>query len=112
MYFALCLSFAVIGCDSDSNPEPEINYEFEGVVLGKGIDCGDTYLVDLKKKNGDSDIKSGTYYADNLPQEFKVKGYKMKMNCRKPNSEEAYPCATLGLGYNHVIVMESIRVPN
>lgn len=107
-YFTLLIPFIFIGCSSDNDSE-EVIYEFEATVLGKGIDCGGTFLIDLSRKYGDSDIKNGTYFADDLPEELKVKGQKLKLNCRKPTIDEAYPCITLGPGYNHVVVLESIE---
>ena len=107
-YFTLLMSFLFFGCQSDNDPEGVI-YEFEATVLGKGIDCGGTFLIDLSRKHGDSDIKNGTYFADNLPDELKVKGIKLKLNCRKPTIDEAYPCTTLGPGYYHVVVLESVE---
>lgn len=107
IYFTIFVGFTVIGCHSDNDSVPIFVYEFEAKVLGKGIDCGEAYLIDLNKTTGDSDIKNGTYYADNLPEELKLKGTRMKLNCRKPTIDEAYPCTTLGLGYFHVIVIES-----
>ncbi len=107
LFFIFLISFLVLGCDSDPDPN-ELKYEFEATVLGKGIDCG-AFLIDLNRKHGDSDIKSGTYFADNLPEALKVKGYKLRLNCRKPTIDEIYACTTLGPGYNHVLVIEGIE---
>lgn len=105
LYILVLIGFLVLGCNSDNDPDT-INYEFEATVLGKGIDCG-SFLVNLSKKNGDSDIKNGTYYANDLPVDLQVKGYKIKLNCRRPTQEENYACTTLGPGYFHLIVLES-----
>ena len=101
----ILINLFVFSCNSD-NDSDAIRYDFEATVLGKGIDC-DSFLINLSKNNGDSDIKNGTYYADDLPADLQVKGSKIKLNCRKPNPDESYACTTLGLGYSHLVVLES-----
>ena len=71
------------------------------------MDCGDTYLINLKKVTSDSEIANGTYYADNLPPHLKVAGLKIILNSRKPTNKELYACTTMGPGYSHVIVIYS-----
>lgn len=81
-------------------------YDFEAIVLSIGTDCGDTWLISLTNLNGDPEIADNTYYADNLPEEFKFEGFEIKLNCRKPGNDEFYPCTTLGPTYPHIVVTE------
>jgi len=113
LFYSMLISFSVslVSCEKDndveiSNLEIE-GYQFEATVKGKGLDCGDTYLIDLKKLNGESGIANGTYYADNLPPDLKVAGLKIRLNARKPTDDELYACTTMGPGYSHLIVTDS-----
>lgn len=107
IYLAILFGFTFIGCEKETDSENEKEYQFEATVIGKGLDCGDTYLIDLKITIGNSDIVEGTYYADDLSSDLKVVGLKIKLNCRKPNDDELYVCTTMGPSYSHVIVIDA-----
>jgi len=108
-YVILTLFSATLSsCEKDiDNTELKKSYQYEAIVKGKGLDCGDTYLVEMKKLTGEATIAEGIYYADNLPPNLKVAGLKIKLNSRNPTSEELYACTTMGPGYSHVVVIES-----
>ena len=116
LFYFMLISFSVAlaSCEKDNNVKIsnlEIEgYQFEAIVKGKGLDCGDTYLIDLKKLNGEAEIANGTYYADNLPPDLKVAGLKIRLNSRKPTNDELYACTTMGPGYSHLIVLDSKKV--
>ncbi len=98
----LCLSGLVLTtCEKDRT-----EYDFEAIVLSIGMDCGDTWIISLTNLNGDPEIADNTYYADNLPDEFKTEGLEIKLNCREPGNDELYACTTLGPTYPHIIVTE------
>lgn len=101
------LFFYLISASCDK-ADIEINFKYEATVLGKGIDCGNTFVIELKNID-ETDIADGIYYADNLNEDFKIDGFKILLNCRSPQNEELYPCTTLGFGYSHVFVTEVIK---
>lgn len=83
-------------------------------MIGKGSDCGDTFLVEFQDKLEEvHQIVGGDYwntcYADSLPNEFKMENLILYMKIRKPNQNEIGPCTALGPAYPHVIVSNVIR---
>jgi hypothetical protein len=79
-------------------------YDFEAIVLYRGLDCGDTWVIGLTNLNGDPEISESNYYADNLPEEFKIEGLEIKLDCRLPENDEYYACTTLGPAFPHIVV--------
>jgi hypothetical protein len=79
-------------------------YDFEAIVLSIGTDCGDTWIISLTNLTGDPEIADNTYYADNLPEEFKIEGLEIKLDCRLPENDEYYACTTLGPAFPHIAV--------
>ena len=80
-------------------------------VLGKGIDCGDTYLIQFEERLAEvekyTETNSEIYYADRLPDEFKINDLHLLIKFRNPTMDELYPCSTLGPTYPHIIVIET-----
>ena len=104
---ALLLFLLLLGCDNgELEPEKNVTFQFEGTVIGQGLDCGAVYLVDLINISGNAEITDGRYYADNLPSEHKIKGLEIELNCRLPNTNEMYPCTTMGPTYPHIYILE------
>ena len=59
-------------------------------VIGKGLDCGNSYLIKF-----DDDFSglpeyslNNTFYEINLPNEFKIEGTKIYVEFREPENEE------------------------
>ena len=102
----LLFFIVLINCDEDK----VIDYQFEATVLGQGIDCGETYLINLTNISGITEITGGTYYADNLPSDLKIIGINIVLNCRLPNDEEVYACTDMGPSYPHVFVINGKEV--
>lgn len=85
-------------CSSDDDNNSSENYEV--TVIGKGVDCGDSFLLKFKDNaSGLPKTIGHIYYEINLPKKFKVEGKKLKINVRKPKKSEYFPCTTLGPGY-------------
>ena len=108
---SLITSIIFINCnDSISSNNGDL---FQVTVLGKGIDCGDTYLIKFNEgqnilkalSNNESDL----YYADNLPKELKFENIQVLIKFRNPTTGELYPCTTLGFPYPHIIILEAKR---
>jgi hypothetical protein len=103
LFVCLLIPFFYSCYKKESN---EIEFRFEAKVIGKGIDCGDTFLIDLRNLSDDSEFENSIYYAFNLPSEFKVADLEIKLNCRLPNINEAVACTHLGPDFPHLIVIE------
>ena len=102
-------SSLMISCEKHDD-EKGNDYQFEATVRNKGLDCGKTFIIELKNISGNSEIADGIYYADNLDSEFKEPGLKIVLKCREPNNDEVYACTMMGPTYPHVIVVDSKKV--
>ncbi|MCT4643466.1 MAG: hypothetical protein N4A74_00660 [Carboxylicivirga sp.] len=105
----LLLTFSLTLLLSCEKEEDIYDFQFEATVIGKGSDCGDTYLISLKNRGGSTSIIDGIYYADQLKSEFKVSGLKLYLNGRKPYDNEMHACSTLGIPYPHIVITDCIK---
>lgn len=102
----------LFSCDEDlTSTNEQDNNEYFGVkVLGKGPDCGDVFLVEFIEKLNEVEARTGeksqTYYADELPNEFKKDNIELLFKFRNPTENELYPCTTFGPSYPHIIVLD------
>ncbi len=97
---------SLTSCEKDNESINSDDFVFEATVIGKGVDCGDTYVIILTNRGSNSDIEDGMYYADQLDSDFKVSGLEIYLNCREPNDTELYACTMMGPTYPHVIVTD------
>jgi len=79
-------------------------------VIGKGLDCGNTFLIQFNEDvTGLPDNTSNrTFYAVNLPEEYKVSGTKINVEFREPNSSEMIVCTTMGIAYPQIYISKVI----
>ncbi|MFZ7133390.1 MAG: hypothetical protein ACOWWR_13640 [Eubacteriales bacterium] len=105
----LTIGVFLAGCEKDDDEATKEHFEFEATVIGKGQDCGETFIISLKNLVASSELEDGIYYADNLDSEYKEQGLKIYLNCREPNVDEIYACTTLGPTYPHLIVINSSK---
>jgi len=104
-----------VACEKNSTePDRDTTNHFEVKVIGEGLDCGNTYLIEFQDKLEEMYQIVGseywnTCYADSLPEEFKQENLVIFVKIRKPNQDEIYPCTRLGPTYPHVIVSNVIR---
>jgi hypothetical protein len=100
IFTLLILVFILASCKKEESTN--------ATVLGKGIDCGDAYL--LKLKEGVSGLPENnidnTFYEINLPEEYKVEGKKVNIEFREPENEEIMLCTTAGPGYAQIYITE------
>ncbi|MFW5700669.1 MAG: hypothetical protein ACOCWM_03180 [Cyclobacteriaceae bacterium] len=103
----LIIMISILGltsCEKDNESNDSNKFLFKATVIGKGLDCGETFVISLTNIGSNSDIEDGMYYADQLDSEFKVSGLEIYLNCREPNDSEIYACTMMGPTYSHVIV--------
>lgn len=76
------------------------------MVIGKGLDCGNSYLI---KFNDDfsgipENSFDNTFYEINLPDEFKIDGKSVYIEFRDPKDEEIMGCTTMGPSYYQIFI--------
>ena len=98
------LTFIFISCNKNENESDENS--FNATVLGKGLDCGNSYLI---KFNNDisglpQNTFDNTYYEINLPEEYKIEGKQIYVEFREPENGELMICTTMGIGYPQIYI--------
>lgn len=81
-------------------------------VLGVGMDCGDTYLIQFREEDEqkinryleNTNAYFPVFYAVNLPEEYKEKGLFLNITLGKCTADDVLACTTLGPGYSHVCI--------
>lgn len=101
----LTIILEVLSCDHQTD-----NF-FKVKVIGKGMDCGDIYLVEFQEKLEEVYQIVGskhwnTFYADSLPTEFKKKGITIFIKFRKPSKNEIRPCTARGPAFPLIIITD------
>lgn len=99
-----CLLLVVVSCESDDN---ETQY-YDAVVVKKGLDCGDSFLVKLDESVSGFESIDNTFYEINLPNNFKIENKELRIQIRKPKNDEYLICTTLGSGYSSIFVVSAL----
>jgi len=103
--FRIIFGFLVfISCKNDDDNSTIF---FDAIVLGKGIDCGNSYLLKFSQNVEDLSTLDNTYYELNLPIEFKIEGKEISVEVRKLQENEFFACTTLGPGYNAIFIISA-----
>ena len=103
----LLFSILLLGACTDDLVDKPNSLPYEATVLGKGMDCGDTYLIELKGTEAENEVENDIYYAEDLPQNLKEIDLKIKLNCRLSDDDEFSICTARGFAYPHLIVTET-----
>ncbi|WP_031429005.1 hypothetical protein [Flavimarina sp. Hel_I_48] len=98
--------FLLISCSGDDdNSKDEL---LNAVVLGTGVDCRDKFLIKLTENSTRlPSTFDNTFYAVNLPNEFKVKGKDIQVHIRELKKSEYFACTLLGPGYGAVYILSA-----
>lgn len=57
-----------------SNCRKLSHYTYTGKIISKDLDCGDTYIIKTDQKIKNVENIDNTYYADQLPDDYKKNG--------------------------------------
>ncbi len=85
----------------------EMNY-YNVKVLGLGLDCGDSYLIEFDDDaEGLPESNWGNiFYEINLPDKYKVEGKKIEIKFREPKGDEFMGCTMLGPTYRQIFIIK------
>lgn len=104
IFISFFLSLLLYNCNKT---EDLTNDFFSAIVLQRGQDCGNTFLIDFKEDvfsvTGDS---TTIYYANALPNEYKEEGMNVKIKFRLLSEQELFACFTSGIPFPHIVVTE------
>jgi len=101
----MTMTILVISC----NTEKEEGISYNATVLGKGLDCGETFLIQFNDNtdNLNSNNLDNIFYAINLSNEYKIENLEIKVTYREPLIEEILSCTTLGPEYTQIFIIET-----
>lgn len=95
----------ILACDKDENDTKE--KPFNAVVLEKGLDCGNSYLIEFNDNvSGLPENSSGNiFYEINLPESYKVDNNQINVEFRLPENDEFMACTALGIAYPQIYII-------
>lgn len=98
------LIFIFMSCNKN---EKETNKKsFNATVIGKGLDCGNSFLIKFNNDVSGVPINAfdNTFYEINLPEEYKIESKQIYVEFRQPENGELMVCTTMGIGYPQIYI--------
>ncbi|MCL1932864.1 MAG: hypothetical protein FWF53_03485 [Candidatus Azobacteroides sp.] len=89
-----------------SNNESIDDAYFGAIVIGKGLDCGNSFLIRFDNDVTGLPFPSKAYYEINLPEKYKINNERINVKFRVPNAEELIVCTTMGPAYPQIYIVE------
>lgn len=91
-------------CKTESN-----NYNAK--VIGKGMDCGNAYLIQLYSSNTNipENSTNNVFYAVNLPEQYQVKDLEIRVVFRIPSKEELLNCSAQDIAYPQIYIEQVLN---
>jgi len=111
------LTLFIFSC-SDEQAEEQMYASpdsFQVEVVGKGLDCGDTFLIRFADKDenrvnaylGRTNAYYPVFYAVGLPDEFKDEGLILNVSIRQCGTDDIPVCTAMGPGYAIVCIQSA-----
>ena len=79
---------------------------FNATVLGKGLDCGNSFLIHFDEGVEGLPSAYRLYYEINLPESYKIKNERVHLKFRAPENDEIMVCTAMGLAYPQIYIVE------
>jgi len=79
---------------------------FGATVLGKGLDCGNSFLIAFDEGATGLPSPYRIYYETNLPEKYKINNERIRVKFRDLKEDELYPCTMMGPTYPHIYIVE------
>ena len=80
--------------------------DFNATVLGKGLDCGNSFLIQFDEGVIDLPSSYRLYYEINLPESYKIKNERVNVKFRAPENDEIMVCTAMGPAYPQIFIIE------
>jgi hypothetical protein len=95
--------FMLLSCSNSDDNSDNLN---NAKVLRVGMDCGNTYLVKFfdSYSNIPQNTAQNTFYAINLPEEYKIENLEIHINYRLPNENEILNCTSEDIAYPQIYI--------
>lgn len=107
VFFILGFTFLIASCNKNEEGNDEQFYPV--TVIGRGMDCGDAYLIkfDENVPGLPANTFDNIYYEINLPAQYNIPGTKINIKFREPEVDEAMFCTTMGPGYPQLFIIKA-----
>jgi len=89
----------------ENNEEGDDEY-FDATVLGKGMDCGNSFLIQFDAGVTGLPSPFKIYYEINLPEKYKINNERISVKLRVPNNDENMVCTMMGPTYPQINIIE------
>ena len=96
--------FMLLSCsNNDDNSDSLIN---NATVLRVGMDCDNTYLIKFVDgySNTPQNSTQNTFYAINLPEEYKIENLEIHIDFRLPNKTDILNCTSQDISYPQIYI--------
>lgn len=82
------------------------NGYFGAIVLNKGLDCGNSFLIQFDEDVTELPSPHKIYYEINLPERYKLNNERIKVKFRVPTDEEIMLCTMMGPTYHQIYIID------
>ena len=101
----LIAGFFLLTNSCDKHQKEVIETMYKATVLGRGMDCGNAFLIQFEEKTYSLPASSkNIYYEINLPEEYKIAGREILIQFHEPRNDEIMVCTAMGPAYPQVVV--------
>jgi hypothetical protein len=80
--------------------------DFNATVLEKGLDCGNSFLIQFDEGVTGLPSSYRLYYEINLPENYKIKNERVSIKFRTPQNDEIMVCTAMGPAYPQIYIVE------
>jgi hypothetical protein len=103
-FLTFLLFFILLSCSNNNDISDNLNNNAK--VLRVGMDCCNTYLVKFfdSYSNIPQNTAQNTFYAINLPEEYKIENLEIRINYRLPNENEILNCTSEDIAYPQIYI--------
>ena len=75
-------------------------------VLGKGLDCGNSFLIQFDENVVGLPSPYKVYYEINLPEKYKIDNERISVKFRVPDNDEIMVCTMMGPTYPQIYIVD------
>jgi hypothetical protein len=84
-----------------------VDNEYSGAtVRGKGLDCGNSFIIQFDEDVVGLPLPNKVYYEINLPEKYKIANERINVKFRVPNNDEIMACTTMGPSYPQIYIVD------
>ena len=79
---------------------------YNAIVVRKGLDCGNSFLIQFDHDAIGLPSQDKVYYEINLPEKYKINNERVSVKFRVPTNEELMVCTTMGYAFPQLYIVD------